>query len=189
MSGVSEDKSQPNHSQGYEDFWIIRVDPSGNKLWDVIIGANNTDTPLTSVLTPDGGILLGGITLSPISGDKTEPARGGIDYWVVKLKGGLGDNPEVPVLTRNYTLKQNQPNPFSKNTSISFSLAQSEEVELTIYNSLGQTVAKHQKKYDAGKHQVQWNELVANKNLKAGTYFYQLSAGEFQDTKRMILLD
>jgi hypothetical protein len=98
-SPVSADKSQP--SKGYEDFWIIKIDANGNKLWDKVYGGNNPDWFCSLEKTSDGGFILGGSSGSD-SGDKTQ-RKGGIDYWVVKLDasgnmmwqksiGGWGDN-------------------------------------------------------------------------------------------------
>lgn len=186
-SGFNSDKSQA--PQGSVDFWVVKLSANGTKVWDKTIGGINDDFLETVDLTNDGGYLLGGWSDSGISGDKTQGSYSVYhDYWIVKLAPdvlGTTEGTSMPKIQ----LFQNQPNPFSHNTSMAFSLTQPEEVTLTVYNSLGQTVAKQQKKYGVGQHQLQWQELVQNQKLKAGTYFYQLTADGFQDTKRMILLN
>jgi flagellar hook assembly protein FlgD len=57
-------------------------------------------------------------------------------------------------------------------------------VQLTIFNALGQTVATIvREQRDAGYHSVQWDA-----NVPSGIYFYRLQAGEFVETKKMILV-
>ncbi len=59
------------------------------------------------------------------------------------------------------------------------------EVELSIYNLLGQKVATLvSEKQKAGHHQVEWNAS----RFASGIYYYSIKTGEFQDVKKMILL-
>ncbi|MBC8082099.1 MAG: T9SS type A sorting domain-containing protein [Hymenobacter sp.] len=82
-SPVGPSKTQP--SRGGSDYWLVRTDAFGNKLWDQTYGGAGEDQ-LTSLLpTPDGGFLLGGTSNSGVSGERTQPGRGGNDYWVVKV--------------------------------------------------------------------------------------------------------
>jgi hypothetical protein len=79
-SGISGDKTQP--SRGATDYWIVRIDASGNKQWDKTYGGNNSDELNAAVGTPDGGFLLAGSSNSGISGDKTQAGSG---TWLVKI--------------------------------------------------------------------------------------------------------
>jgi hypothetical protein len=82
-SGVSGDKTEP--SQGMEDFWIVKTDSNGNKMWDKRYGGNSHEY-LTAILqTEDGNFLLGGYTSSLISGDVSQPKKGFEDYWIVRI--------------------------------------------------------------------------------------------------------
>lgn len=81
-SDVSGDVSEPG--QGNYDFWMIKVDPQGNKVWDKRYGGTGPDQCKHAVATPDGGYLLTGFTVSPQGGDVTEAPKGLQDYWVVK---------------------------------------------------------------------------------------------------------
>jgi photosystem II stability/assembly factor-like uncharacterized protein len=98
-------------------------------------------------------------------------------------------------LPESYSLKQNYPNPFNPTTSIEFSLPVTSEVELIIFNILGQkvtTLINEQK--SAGYHSVLWNANDSNGiKLSSGIYFYMLKASgidgkEFQEIKKMVLL-
>ncbi|MGV3640991.1 MAG: IPT/TIG domain-containing protein [Adhaeribacter sp.] len=81
--GRSGDKTGP--SQGNYDFWILKLDSAGNKVWDKTIGGSKSDFLADLQQTPDGGYILGGFSDSNISGDKTSAKRGGNDFWIVKL--------------------------------------------------------------------------------------------------------
>lgn len=81
-SGVSGDKSQP--TKGSIDYWIVKTDPLGNKLWDQDFGGISYDYLMSLQQTSDGGYILGGFTDSGISGDKTQASQGGVDYWIIK---------------------------------------------------------------------------------------------------------
>jgi len=84
-----------------------------------------------------------------------------------------------------FTLEQNYPNPFNPTTTISYSLPTSANVNLTVYNALGQEVARlvdgHQ---NIGIHGV----TFSGTNLPSGMYLYKLTAGQFSATKRMLLV-
>lgn len=84
-SSASGDKSQA--SRGRSDYWVVKLDNQGHKQWDRTIGGNSIDAFTSLQQTPDGGYLLGGYSQSEVSGDKTQPSRGGTDFWLVKLDG------------------------------------------------------------------------------------------------------
>lgn len=73
------------NSKGGIDYWIIKIDSNGNKVWDRTLGGNLNDLPRSVVQSPDGNIIIVGNSSSNQSTDKSENSKGGIDYWVVKL--------------------------------------------------------------------------------------------------------
>lgn len=83
QSNASGDKSQ-NNNGGVTDYWIVRIDDQGNKLWDKTLGGNSDDNLSSVTLTADG-FLVGGSSISDISGDKSENSKGSYDFWVVKI--------------------------------------------------------------------------------------------------------
>jgi predicted outer membrane repeat protein len=88
-------------------------------------------------------------------------------------------------LLKSFALYQNYPNPFNPITMINYQLPMTNDVELSIYNLLGQKVATLvNKPQQAGSYQVEWDAS----GFATGVYYYQIKAGEFQDVKRMILL-
>lgn len=86
--------------------------------------------------------------------------------------------------TEDFVLLQNNPNPFNSLTSIGYRLATICQVDLSIYNVIGQRVATIlSAKQTAGMYQVDWNAT----GLPSGIYFYRLRAGNFMTLKKMIL--
>jgi photosystem II stability/assembly factor-like uncharacterized protein len=99
------------------------------------------------------------------------------------------------IIPETFSLKQNYPNPFNPTTRIEFSLPVAADVELRVYNILGQQVASLiNDQRSAGNHSVLWNANDSNgMKLSSGIYFYMLKASsvdgnEFQEIKKMILL-
>lgn len=82
-SSHSGDHTQP--SQGMNDFWIIKIDSLGNKLWDLRYGGSNDDFLIELTKSNDGGYLLGGYSFSEIGGDKSQDCLGQSDVWMVKI--------------------------------------------------------------------------------------------------------
>lgn len=83
FSGISGDKTQSN--QGSWDYWVVRINSSGVKIWDKRFGGLEDDFSTCMDRTADGGYLIGGYSKSNPGGDKTQPCQGNWDYWVVKI--------------------------------------------------------------------------------------------------------
>ncbi|WP_207436035.1 T9SS type A sorting domain-containing protein [Sabulibacter ruber] len=77
------DKSEG--TRGNDDYWVLKLDGNGNKVWDRTFGGSTKDELKVMVQSPDGGFLIGGSSFSGISGDKTGATRGQTDYWIIKL--------------------------------------------------------------------------------------------------------
>jgi len=82
LSEANGDKTQM--SRGYNDYWIVKTDSMGNKIWDKRYGGAFDDLLVSMYQTSDGGYILGGYSGSGIGGDKTQINRGFNDYWLVK---------------------------------------------------------------------------------------------------------
>lgn len=85
-SGKSNTKTEENLG-GY-DYWIVKVDPEGERIWDKTLGGTDEDSPTSAILTADGGFLVGGQSQSNKSETKSADSRGISDYWVVYLSSG-----------------------------------------------------------------------------------------------------
>ena len=82
-SSKSGDKSE--NSKGGSDFWAVRIDKNGIKLWDKTFGGSGTESSPTVLKTIDGGIIIAGSSSSGSSGDKSDETKGSNDIWIVKI--------------------------------------------------------------------------------------------------------
>jgi hypothetical protein len=112
FSGISGDKTESYIYGSFGDLWIIKLDTSGNILWQNTIGGNWADYLASITQTYDGGYILSAQSRSDASGDKSEGIIGfayyytnRVDYWIIKLDstGYIeweqtmgGDSAEVP---------------------------------------------------------------------------------------------
>ena len=92
-----------------------------------------------------------------------------------------------------FVLYQNYPNPFNPTTTISYKLPTGKDkyfVSLKIYDALGRLVKVLVEEYQSsGTHQVSWNGTDMNgRNVSSGIYFYTIQAGDFFQTKKMVLM-
>ena len=97
---------------------------------------------------------------------------------------------QVSALPGVFVLSQNYPNPFNSETTIHFVLARPSQVQIDIFNALGQTVAKIvDKGLPLGSYQATWNGRDEKGNdLPSGVYFYRLNARGLSTTRKMVLL-
>jgi hypothetical protein len=93
---------------------------------------------------------------------------------------------EVEINTpTEFMLAQNFPNPFNPTTTIDFGIKEKSNVKIIILNAIGEEVAVVlNEEREPGFHQVEFSAA----NLPSGVYFYQLKAGSFIETKKMLLL-
>lgn len=85
-----------------------------------------------------------------------------------------------------YELYQNRPNPFADETIVAFLMPQSGTARLTVFDATGKLIYQYEAAFESG-----YNEVTIGKNELpvSGVLYYQLEAGAWKDTKKMILLD
>jgi len=146
----------------------------------------NTDHPATPNLKTN--LIVIGQKLSFIQGIldysysnyKLEP-RTNADFGTITSV--LLQDPDV--IARSYELSQNFPNPFNPSTEIRYAVPAAGRVSLKVFNLLGQLVETLvDQEMTAGSYAVRFN---ANR-LSTGVYFYQLRAGDFVSTMKMVLM-
>lgn len=93
-------------------------------------------------------------------------------------------------LPDGFELKQNHPNPFNPFTRISFTIPQSEHVQLQIFNVTGRKVKTLvDGELSAGEHTYEWDSTDdSGSKVASGVYFYRLTAGDATATKKMTLI-
>jgi hypothetical protein len=114
-----------------------------------------------------------------------------VDGFAVYLDDVMIGSPNVGVTPTNsglpdkFALQQNYPNPFNPTTNIKFDLPKATNVQLIIYNSMGQEVKSLVNGFkSAGSYSVDFNAS----ELSSGTYFYKLITSDFVATKKMLLV-
>lgn len=133
---------------------------------------------------------------APIGGDKTLKLHKLIHTATVLDTFGIVHTTVLPDPTKvektdelptAFSLSQNYPNPFNPETIISWQLATSSFVILKVYDVLGNEVATLvNEEQSAGSYRIEFSSK--NSEISSGVYFYQLRAGDFVQTKKMILM-
>jgi hypothetical protein len=172
---------------------------SGDHWEDVLEGVSNTFSRFVSPAIPEDGTyyiqvnsyynnLLEGRTKSP---ENVHKDPGGGEYILkVRVNVPVAVDEKVDNVPLTFELKQNYPNPFNPTTTINYSIPNSENVKLTVYNMLGQDVAELvNEKQQAGKYNVTWDATDKNgMRMSTGVYFFRIEAGSFVKVNKMILL-
>ncbi|MCE1188046.1 MAG: phospholipase D-like domain-containing protein [Ignavibacteria bacterium] len=97
----------------------------------------------------------------------------------------MGDN---KVKDYSFTLYQNYPNPFNPVTTISFNIPTAQHVKVRVYNALGELMGTiFDKDCVAGKYVVDFSSRISGKEIPSGIYFYQVTAGSYSQTRKMVL--
>ena len=93
-------------------------------------------------------------------------------------------------LPQGFDLEHNYPNPFNPQTTIRYTLEYQADVSLSVYNLLGQKVATLVDEVrPAGEYETVWNGTDDNgQPVASGIYFYRLKAGDYEDSKKMVLM-
>jgi len=103
-------------------------------------------------------------------------------WTITRTQTGIADKGDI---LPSETSLSNYPNPFNASTNIKFSLPNSADVKIDIYDILGRRVSTIVNEHlFAGYHSVIWNPV----DLSSGAYFYKIEAGEYEISKKMILL-
>ena len=111
------------------------------------------------------------------------------DNWILKEVSSITQTDVETLTPFNYNLEQNYPNPFNPTTTIKYELSQPTEVNLKVYDILGNVVATliENEKKSSGHHSIIFDSGNYN-NISTGIYFYKLEAADYVDVKKMLLL-
>jgi len=166
------------------DIYAQRYDSNGNKIGVNFIITTTTDK---AQFSPKVRICNGRIYNTWVSSHAGET---GFDIWANVLDWNNPTNINDNIINKQdcfskYQLFQNYPNPFNPSTTIEFAIPQTEFVELKIINLLGKEIASLvSEKLNPGNHTY----IFYGKDLASGVYYYQLTAGNFMEVKKMIVL-
>jgi len=100
------------------------------------------------------------------------------------------DDAPVGEVPRVFNVEQNFPNPFNPETAIIYFLPKSAQVSFRIYDALGRTVYEIPESWQSdGSHTIHWKGVnTENNTLPSGIYFYTVQTREWQETKKMLLI-
>jgi flagellar hook assembly protein FlgD len=103
---------------------------------------------------------------------------------------GITGIPDTTVTIDQFALYQNYPNPFNPDTKIEFDIFSAGNVEIAVYNLLGQKIKTLFNGYrPTGPYYVMWDGRNASGHaVSSGVYFYRLEAKNFSKTKKMLLV-
>lgn len=188
------------YSSNYGDDWIIPSMGPPTDIWTYSLVAKDTNvfagTSRGVFLSQDHGdvwipineglidtsvsaLVIFNYHIFAATHDSTIWKRPLSDFGITSVNEIAGEVPQ------EYYLSQNYPNPFNPRTTISFSIPQSLNVELKVFDILGNEMVTLLNEYkEAGEYKIEFNA----KNLTSGIYFYQLKASEFIQVKKMLFL-
>jgi len=183
------------------DFTLKEQETDSLNLWDFIEDAETPDSllefnfpaappELTLNFNNQNGYL--SITAGTETGDfdviveaTDEEDLSVSDTLAVTVETSVGIDELTGELPEDFALKQNFPNPFNPSTTIQYGLPTTAEVNLTVYDLLGRKVAVLvDKQQSAGFHSVNFDAG----RLSSGMYLYRIEAGEFTQTKKLMLV-
>jgi len=164
------------------DVYLIKTDSLGYVVWERSYGDSGVDCGFSVQQTSDSGYVVAGMYSGAF-----DMSSG--DVYLIKtdtqgIVTGVKEQDTFD-LPKNFSLSQNYPNPFNPVTEIRYTLPRDSYVKLEVYNIVGQKVTSLvDGKQKAGYKTVWWDAGY----LSSGIYFYRLQAGDFVQTKKMVLL-
>jgi len=159
---------------------LVRTNTTGDTLWTKDIGPAGQGTDGRSVIvSSDGSIVVAGYC-NAVSG-------GGKDFYVVKLSSetsAIQPNRQG-VVPNSFALRAPYPNPFNPATTTAYDVPVQGNVKLNVYNIMGQELATlADGPASPGSYSVTWDA----RDLPSGIYFVRMEAGEFVQTRKVVLL-
>ena len=149
----------------------------------IVLASTNDGITWPIRLFAKGGTSLA--TTSSTSSDFIPVSSSQWRTYTISLQGivGIGNiSTEIP---SGYELKQNFPNPFNPTTNISFAIPKASDVIIKIYDMAGKKVDEISKNnLQPGTYNYQWSGAA----LSSGIYYYSIEAGDFRNTKKMVLI-
>jgi hypothetical protein len=177
------DVTEPSY--GGSDYWIIKIDSLGSKLWDKRFGGDANEISGSLVMMADSSVMLFGYSDSGYSAVKTGPSYGGWDFWLVKFKysdfsSGLTPGSSLFDQLRLY------PNPVinQNHINLSFFSIQSTELYLFLRDPAGKEVFQSQNSVTPGSNTLS----IPLKKLASGIYTLELKTAENQHYRSKLLI-
>jgi hypothetical protein len=168
---------------GESDIWLVRTNSNGDTLWTKTLGGSYGEWGMAVEQTQDNGYMVFGYT-------ETDSTPGSDDAWLIKLEVDPGITELSTTLPHRLTLLQSYPNPFSSKTQIRYQVPWDGDVNIAIYNSLGERIAIVFSGYKkAGFYSINWIPWGdSGKRLPAGVYFCELKTDKYYQSVKILLM-
>jgi len=160
------------------DFCTIKYNSSGTQQWvQIYNGPGNTNDEANSIAVNNSGYVY-------ITG-RSMGSGTYLDYCTIKYYEPIGIKNISNEVPSAFSLYQNYPNPFNPNTNITFSIPKSGTVKLIVYDVMGKEVSVIvNSNLQKGIYSISFDGSA----LASGVYIYKITAGDFLDVKKMILI-
>ncbi|NNV56759.1 T9SS type A sorting domain-containing protein [Limnovirga soli] len=193
-SPTSATKNSPN--KGLEDYWIVKLNKNGQKLWDTTYGGSGSDRLGAIKEISTGEYIAGGTSNTSRNGDKTTGTVGNTglnDFWIIRLsetpllKPAAKSTENIQQITSNATpiemsklSMQANPNPTKGPVNISYSSTEKSNISFMVYDAKGALVIT--KTLAAGKG----NFTIDISNQQTGIYYVVMNAKNNSVTRKII---
>jgi len=158
---------------GYEGYIILRTDSNGEELWTYSYGISPANYVIN--YSQGGYIIAGSYGLPGFYSD----------IILIRLSSDISDVQLNEVMPNEYMLEQNYPNPFNSTSVIRYSVPQSSNVVIKVFDILGNEIEiLVNEEKPIGTYEITWTA----ENLPSGIYLYQLRAGSYLQTRKMVLM-
>ena len=157
----------------WDNLYVYKTDIDGNFLWEDYYDETELLRGNCIQAISDGGYVVTGTTV---------PDDVFLLKYLPETTGIIGSDNDQSFACAN---SQNYPNPFNASTMIKYELPQQSLVTIEIYDILGRKVGMLEDRLQpAGYHKLVWHA----EDLPSGVYFYKLRAGDYSETKKMVLM-
>jgi hypothetical protein len=160
------------------DYAVIRYNTSGVQQWVQRYNGpgNSSDIALSIAVDTSGHVYVTGYSAGNGTGD---------DYATIKYSQVIGIQQISSEIPNGFNLSQNYPNPFNPATKIRFALPNSSFAKIVIYDALGREAETLVNELlNAGTYEAYWS----TDKFSSGVYYYKLSAGDYSETRKMVLV-